>query len=251
MRPTRQTSDNTRIDTVDALRGFAVAMMVAYHFCYDLGMFRLVGWTPADMVTRPGWIAWRTVIVSLFLALVGASLALRQVRGVGAGAFWKRWARIAAAAALVSAGSWTMFGPRFIYFGVLHFIAAALLIVRLTGRWGIGLNSVLGTAALALASLPGSAGMNAPPLNITGLYLDKPPTEDFVPLLPWLGVVWIGFALGMIWAGFGARTPRLLAVPVRTAGGRALAHVGRWSLTIYLVHQPLLIGALMLLRRLG
>ena len=47
-----------RIDGVDALRGFAVAMMIAYHFSYDLGLFGVAPWTTADMVTRAGWMNW-------------------------------------------------------------------------------------------------------------------------------------------------------------------------------------------------
>jgi len=44
--------------------------------------------------------------------------------------FWRRWGQIAAAAALVSSASAWLFGPRLIWFGILHFIAVALLLGR-------------------------------------------------------------------------------------------------------------------------
>ncbi len=116
-----------RLAVVDALRGFAVAQMIVYHFIYDLAYF---GWLDLAMTRDQPWIAWRTLIVTQFLLLVGVGLVLRSSFKRAASDFWKRWAQIAAAAAFVSLGSWLLFGPRFIYFGILHFVAAALLIAR-------------------------------------------------------------------------------------------------------------------------
>ncbi|MFN8761578.1 MAG: heparan-alpha-glucosaminide N-acetyltransferase domain-containing protein, partial [Burkholderiales bacterium] len=92
----------SRLQLIDGLRGLAVAMMLAYHFCYDLVWF---GWAQWRMLEDPAWIGWRNVIVSSFLLLVGVSLALRQFFQVEAQDFWKRWRQIAAAALLVSLGS--------------------------------------------------------------------------------------------------------------------------------------------------
>jgi uncharacterized membrane protein len=76
--------------------------------------------------------------------------------------------------------------------------------------------------------------------NWIGLVTRKPVTEDYAPLLPWLGVMLWGLAAGQwllaqrrgVLAG---ALPRLL---------RPLAALGRWSLTFYMLHQPLLIGAI-------
>ena len=79
--------------------------------------------------------------------------------------------------------------------------------------------------------------------NWVGLVTRKPVTEDYVPVLPWLGVMLWGLALGQ-W---------LLARRRPWIGGalphalRPLALLGRWPLTIYMLHQPILIGALMAL----
>ncbi|WP_085315972.1 heparan-alpha-glucosaminide N-acetyltransferase [Derxia lacustris] len=245
MRFATRSSPSNRVDAVDALRGLAVAMMVAYHFCYDLGMFGLARWSTADMVTQAGWIGWRTAIVSMFLTLVGVSMALRRARGVDARGFWLRWLKIAGAAALVSLGSWVMFGPRFIYFGVLHFVAVALLLLRASSGLGVAANALLGLAALGVAALPGRAACDAAPCNISGLYLHKPWTEDFVPLAPWLGPAFLGLALGLLWLKRGLPVPAALVRLAATGPVRMLSVPGRWSLSIYLVHQPVLIGALM------
>ena len=67
----------------------------------------------------------------------------------------------------------------------------------------------------------------------------------WVPLFPWLGVVLAGIALGHALA---ARDFRPVAFLARTP--TALRWMGRHSLAIYMVHQPLLIGALMVAVRL-
>jgi uncharacterized membrane protein len=81
-----------------------------------------------------------------------------------------------------------------------------------------------------------------PWLNWIGMMTHKPATEDYVPLFPWLGVVLIGVAIGSALP----RMQRWLASADRYAP-RWLAWLGRHSLVIYLVHQPLLVGALRVL----
>jgi len=76
-------------------------------------------------------------------------------------------------------------------------------------------------------------------LNWIGMMTYKPPTEDYVPLFPWLGVVLIGVAIGTALP----RIQRSLAAADRRSP-RWLAWLGRHSLIIYLVHQPILVGAL-------
>jgi uncharacterized membrane protein len=82
--------------------------------------------------------------------------------------------------------------------------------------------------------------------NWVGLITHKPVTEDYVPVLPWLGVAMWGMAAGR-WM-LARRRPWLSAgVPAAMA---PLALLGRWSLSFYMLHQPLLIGALMAWRAL-
>ena len=76
----------------------------------------------------------------------------------------------------------------------------------------------------------------------------KPPTEDYVPVLPWLGVMlWgVGAAQWLLRrrassAGAGASSAQHPLGPA----GRGLALLGRWSLSYYMLHQPVMIGLLM------
>ena len=88
---------------------------------------------------------------------------------------------------------------------------------------------------------------NSPWLNWLGLNTRKPVTEDYVPVLPWLGVMWWGVALGG-WLKSGDPSRRALPWPELA---RPLARLGRWSLSYYMLHQPVMIGALMVLAWFG
>ncbi len=236
-----------RYGALDALRGVALVWMTLYHFGFDLSHF---GYWVQDFRASPVWTLQRTAIVSLFLLCVGMGQAVAASQGVGWQRFWRRWVRIAVCALLVSAGSFAMFPHSFIYFGVLHGIALMWLIARFTAGWGRWLWLA---GALALASPWVAQGLLAGPpaqwaqvfngkaLNWIGWITHKPFTEDYVPLFPWMGVVWWGMAIGQ-WLL--ARRPGWLALDMGGAG-RALALLGRHSLPWYMLHQPVMIGAIM------
>ncbi|MES2942411.1 MAG: heparan-alpha-glucosaminide N-acetyltransferase domain-containing protein, partial [Pseudomonadota bacterium] len=83
--------------------------------------------------------------------------------------------------------------------------------------------------------------LNDMAFNWLGLIGRKPVTEDYVPLVPWLGVMWWGMAAGQ-WLLKNRPTWVRQAIPSVAA---PLAWLGRWSLSWYMLHQPVLIGLLM------
>jgi uncharacterized membrane protein len=239
-------SSSPRLALVDVLRGFAVAQMIVYHFIYDLNYY---GWLKLSMLTDQPWVGWRTAIVTQFVLLVGVGLVLRTSFKPGLRDFWRRWSQIATAALLVSVGSAAVFGPRFIWFGILHFVAAALILARpfvRIGHW----NVAIGLTVIAFGLLYANPVFNDTPANIIGLVTFKPKTEDYVPLLPWLGVVLLGVGLGSVWQQRDWSIPPALRL-LNDRPPRILLLLGTWALTVYLVHQPVLMGALWLARRIG
>ena len=239
-----------RFDALDALRALALLWMTVFHFGFDLSHFRYI---QQDFYRDPFWTTQRTLIVSLFLLCAGMGQGIAAAQGQSWPRFWRRWAQVAGCALLVSAGSWLMYPQSFIYFGVLHGLAVMLIVARLTARWGHWL-WLLGAGVLVLKAVYVpllSAGLMAPwaellntrAFNWLGLITRKPITEDYVPLLPWLGVLWWGVAAG---GWLARRRSSWLSRPLGPMGGR-LAVWGRWSLSYYMLHQPVLMGALMAL----
>ena len=237
---------SARFDRVDALRGLAMVWMTVFHFCFDLSHFGL--W-PQNFLGDPFWTWQRSAIVSLFLFCAGLGQAIALHQGQGWARFRRRWLQIAAAASLVSLGSYWMFPHTFIYFGVLHGMAVMLVLVRLLagyGRWLWPLSALaLALPWLADILLNGPWAGAAPwfdsrLLNGLGLISHKPFTEDYVPVLPWLGVMCWGMLAGQ-WLL--RKHPGRLSRPLGGVG-RGLAVLGRWSLSYYLLHQPVLLGLL-------
>lgn len=220
------------------IRGIAIALMVIYHFCFDLDLFHVVS---IDFNNSLLWLVFRALIVTMFLLLVGASLYLATKNGINRQRFLKRLMLLMLCAGLVSVASDILFPKSMIFFGILHFIAVAS-VLGLAFRSFYRINLVLGILLIVLGTFYQHPIFNAKALQWLGLMTHRPITEDYVPILPWFGVVLIGLFIGRML--FDKR--RLYSGAGKQSGlaQRALALAGRHSLLIYMVHQPVLIGSL-------
>jgi len=212
--------------------------MVFYHFFFDLSYFGLAGF---NFYEDPFWLHSRTFILSMFLLLVGVSLVLAGGGNFDTRRYMRRLVMLIASALLISVSTLWMFGDRLIFFGVLHFIALASVLGLLFIRAG-WVNLVLGIAVILFANRYQFAWFDTPGWRWVGLMTHKPQTEDYVPLLPWFGVVLLGVYAGPCLA----RLARQRQGMEKSGFIRVLALGGRHSLVIYLLHQPLLIGVLSL-----
>jgi uncharacterized membrane protein len=229
-----------RVDAVDCARGLALIGMGVYHLSWDLADFRLA---PPMLPFTPQMRLLSHIVASVFLALVGVSLALAHRKGFNLPAFWRRLAIVAGAAALVTLGSFVFAPGEPITFGILHCIAAASLVAGPFVRAPSWASLAIGAAAIVAPWLGRSTLFDPPWLLWLGLGQALPDTLDWRPLLPWAGVVFLGLGA--------TRLPGViewLTRPERWRGASGLAlaisWAGRHSLPIYLIHQPILIGLL-------
>jgi uncharacterized membrane protein len=229
------------VASVDAVRAIALIAMIAYHFCFDLRYFGVIG---ANFEHDPFWLGVRTIILSSFLALAGVSLVLADVSNkISLVRFWRHVGMIAGCALLVSAASYALFPRTFIWFGVLHAIAVTLVLARPLVRFP-RTSLAIGLAVIAAGLVISHPLFDQFALGWIGFMTAKPYTEDYVPLFPWAGVVFCGIALGhaLVRNRFAALAP--IAAPPRW-----LAWLGRHTLAIYMLHQPVLLGVLWVLLR--
>ena len=230
-----------RIPAIDALRGGAILAMIGYHFAFDLNWF---GVFHADFNHDALWLSLRALIVSAFLLLVGVSLVLAHRAGVSRHRFWRRIGLIVLCAALVTAASYFAFPQTFITFGILHCIALATLLAWPLVRYPVAA-LIIGVAIVGIGLQVRLPLFDAPWLNWVGMMTHKPTTEDYVPLFPWLGVVFIGVAAG----GWLIRSNLRLQRALSRSSPRWINWLGRHSLLVYMVHQPVLLGMLRVLIR--
>lgn len=228
---------------IDAIRGVAILAMIVYHAAWDLGYF---GLTSIDAAEDPAWRWFAHLIAGTFLALVGVGLVLATRKGFRAPRYLRRLAIIVGAALLVTAGTYWFLPDAFVFFGILHCIAAASVLALPFLRLPVWLTAIAAVACLAAPHFLAHPFFNDPSWWWLGLSTVPPVTVDYVPVLPWFGVTLGGIVLArltLMWRdeSFWSRwQPR--AFP-----GRGLVTAGRWSLLIYLVHQPILIALAYLL----
>ena len=230
----------SRYQEVDMVRGIAILMMVLFHTLFDLNYFRIYSLEIYDGF----WYYFAFTTASLFLLVVGISLTISRARAQSkysgsrlALKFIYRGAGILLLGLLVTFGTWWYLGEGFIVFGILHLIGISIMISPLFFRFKTG-NIVVGLLFVVigyfLATISGPAWLL--PLGI------HPPdfwSVDYEPLFPWTGMVLIGMGLGEYLYPRGVRRFTLPAIPQSFV--QPLTFLGRHSLILYLVHQPIII----------
>jgi uncharacterized membrane protein len=227
-----------RVDAVDCARGLALIGMAVYHLSWDLADFHLIR---EDLPFTPPMRLLSHSVASVFLALVGVSLALAHQNGLNWRAFLRRLAIIGAAAALVTGASLVFAAGAGIFFGILHCIAVASLLAAPFVAAPAWASLAVGLAAIVAPALVHSRLFDPPWFMWLGLGEALPNTVDWRPLLPWAGVVFVGLGVARA-RGVLARLTSPKRWRAASAPWRAICFAGRHSLPIYLVHQPILIG---------
>lgn len=239
---------------IDALRGVAIVMMVTFHFVYDLYAFGISNTVFEDRF----WHYFQRTTASLFIGLVGLSLAISYARAAARSAanpptfrkYIVRGGRILAWALLISAVTYFALGPNaYIQFGILHFIGVSVILAYpflalpgLSNRWVV---LTAGTLLLTWGRSILTQPVETPWLVWLGFMPPGYAAVDYFPLAPWFGLVLVGVGLGkIVYSG----NRRQLALPDLSALApvRGLTWLGQRSLPIYLIHQPLLYAGFIL-----
>ncbi len=215
-----------RSNFLDALRGMAVVWMIIFHASYDLKMFHYIDWN----FSSGFWYAFPRVIAFTFLFCVGVSLNYAHASGINVKALMKRSIKLAAAALTVSIGTYLVFPSQWVYFGTLHCIlVGSLLGAPLVKR------RLLASIFLILI-LIGQYILNYDIKWVSSIL--QRPSLDFIPIYPWFWAILLGILLG----------PYLSrnSLIQNMKSNQVLNFMGRHSLKIYLLHQPLIFGCLWL-----
>jgi uncharacterized membrane protein len=218
--------------------------MVTYHFTWDLEFFRYV---EAGTATAGPMKWYARAIACTFLILAGVSLVLAHGRGINWRTFGKRFAMVTGAAVLISIGTYFAMGQGFIFFGILHQIAVGSLIALLFLCLPAIVTLVAAAAMIAAPIYLRNAFFDAPFWWWLGLSSINPPSNDYVPILPWTGMILTGVAIAKFAAsrGWFDRLAQNAGSP-QSDFRHWLSLAGRNSLIIYLIHQPILIGSVYL-----
>jgi len=229
-----------RWDAIDVARGLAILAMIVYHFSWDLSFLQLI---ETNILQIPAWRWFARGIAGSFLLLAGLGLVLAHARGFRRLPFLKRLAKVGGAALAVTLVTFFAFPESYIFFGILHCIAASSVLALPFLQLHPALVLLVAIFFFVGPSLFTSPALDAPYLDWLGLGSALPVTNDYVPLFPWFGMVLLGIALGKTLLPR-AGTLSLARWRARNVLSGPIAWAGRKSLPIYLIHQLVLLALL-------
>jgi len=216
-----------RIDELDSLRATALVMMLVLNFVTDLNHFGIMNTETGDQ-----WWWMARIAASLFVGISGVSYFLAHRLEYDFTKTSGRTQRLIFWAFVITIITYIFEPSAYVRFGVLHLLALASIVAFPVARkpeFALGIG-------LILLIIPLSSNSNLVWLGLreTGFI-----AVDYFPLNPWLGIFFIGLALAS----------RIYPE------GKPLTEIqwpekwlwfGRNTLTIYVIHQPILIGLLVL-----
>jgi len=227
-----------RIDIIDALRGFAITLMVIHHALYNAWAF----------LDAPKWLYSNTVFDVLQAIFIGIFIIISGVSSRFSRGNVERGAIVFVVAMVITYVTVRMEMP--IYFGILHLLGALMIFYGITRKfWDNIPRKVAPFIYITLIIISALARVYLSPtsenpvisdfLSVLGWYQPGFTNFDKQVILPWIFV----FLLGT-WAGEIIREGKFptwfyeMKVPF-------FPFVGRHALLIYVFHQPVLFGITM------
>lgn len=235
---------------IDFLRGLAVIGMIAYHFLFDLNFFEVIA-LPTESL---GWFIFPRTVAAIFIFLVGVSLAISYDRSKEElteremkKKYLKRSLKIFVYGLLISAATWIFIPEAFVIFGILHFIGISIFLGYLILKFDISREKILSSVLFVLftGALLQYLQFNFPWLLWLGFIPKNLQTLDYFPLLPWFALILAGLYMGRKFYDGVERKFDLREISNPLVN--SFAFLGRYSLEIYFLHQPLLISLIYLL----
>ncbi|MGB9634871.1 MAG: heparan-alpha-glucosaminide N-acetyltransferase [Candidatus Micrarchaeia archaeon] len=233
-----------RFFEIDLLRGIALVLMVFFHLMFTLYYFGI-----SDMSPLEGWLYWVGRISGfLFVFIVGVSLALSYLRTERKASWIKYFARgayIIGLGMFVTIVTIGFFPSAPILFGVLHLIGTSIILSFpfLKFTWQ---NVILGIVLITIGIFLGGQVFDFWYLLPLGFAPHGFASLDYYPLLPWFGVVLLGTAAGNIFYPNYRRNfklPEIQNNPLISF----ITFLGRNTLLIYFLHEPIILLLILLL----
>lgn len=237
-----------RIYLIDEIRGLLIILVVIYHLYYSMAMIFGIDWSIGAYLSMR---VWQPILPGMFIFISGISFQLSRSN-------IKRGIKLSVIAIAMTIIIGIVMPEQIIWFGIIHFLGLMNIVFGLTKKYIDKIPAVLGITAFTFLfaltynvhrgyiGIDGIWTCRLPEFlyqtNLTapiGFYTEGFHSSDYNPLLPWTFMFLIGTILG--------RYVNLIPEALSKAHLRPLAFIGRNTLIIYLIHQPIIVGALYLI----
>lgn len=215
-------------------KGVAICLVMLYHFVFDLTFFTAIP------VNVGSW-SWRLVALtgaSLFVFTSGLSIAWAYYTNPhnAKSRLHRRSIILLAIACCISLITWVAFPEEPIFFGILHCLSMCGFLAPFFFRFGM-INIIFGIAIIAssfLIETIHSKHLWLLPFGITPMHFY---TLDYFPLIPWFGL----FLWGITFAHCMQHYQKYVSTPQpNTKIIKTLTFLGKRTLMLYLIHQPII-----------
>lgn len=233
-----------RYHLIDAIRAAAVISMILYHLYYDI--FCLFGGHPEYCLLTPIFL-WERSICMTFIIVSGISLNFSK-HG------YRRGLIVGVCAMIVTLVTYFFSPEEMIWFGVLHFLCFAMLLTTALRPLLDRMKPLIGMIVFFILFMlcygipKGHIGLFSIPLirlpealyqyrwlSFLGFLPEDFHTLDYFPILPWIFLYLFGYQLWRYLREKQLDRFFCRRIPV-------LDFIGRHSLIIYMLHQPILYG---------
>lgn len=227
-----------RIWELDAFRGICILGMLVVHFVFDaVELYGIISWDyPSAFVWIQQWGGTLFLLLSGVCVTLGSRHIRRGLIVFGCGLLCT--AVTSAYARLTDSGN-----EMIIWFGVLHCLGLCMLLWQLFRKLSAPVLGVLGAVMVVLGIYWNHFCFSADPywiiLGIPQIGFESP---DYFPLLPNFGFFLLGAVLGKTL--YKDKCSLFPHVSANNPVVRFLSACGRYSLFIYLLHQPVLMAIL-------
>jgi uncharacterized membrane protein len=226
---------------IDILRGFAIINMIIFNYSFALSYLKIYNLNLG--------LTYAVLIASTFIFLSGLSLTISYNRVKSKKPkeiykkFFSRGLKIVGYGILITVITFLAFPEAFVIFGILHFIGISIILGQFFLKFK-KLNLFLGLLIIFLGFY-----LQSFRFDFSWLLWLVPTyfyTFDYFPILPWFGVTLLGIFFGNWLYRNGKRRFKIKDFS-KLSIVKFLVFLGRKSLIIYLLHQPLLILILLIL----
>lgn len=234
---------NKRFWEVDFLRGIAIISMIIFHIAFDLNFLSI---SNID-IDNQFWTIFKISIFSLFFLLVGISLSLSYSRNNKKfQEYFKRGVKIFFWGMIITLATVIFMRNGYVLFGVLHFIGLSIILAYPFLKFSY-LNLFFALIIMIAGLYLFNLSFDFQWLFWLGLRPHYFYTVDYFPVLPHFGTILIGIFLGKkLYPNYSRK------VKLRDLSNKRMVkfieYLGKKSLFIYLVHQPVIIAVLLLIK---
>jgi uncharacterized membrane protein len=228
----------TRIQSIDLIRGVDIVLMVLFNYSVTLTYFKLIH-IPSNFLY---WSVFPRAVAAIFIFISGAAayVSFENRKESFSKRYFVRGGKLLIFAAFITLFTYIFVPEGAIYFGVLHFFAASSFLVPFFIKYG-KLNLAIGLLIVLSGSYLQLTDFDFPYLFWLGFTPENFYTFDYFPLMPWLGVLLLGIYAGEY------IVEKTVSIKFKGRLADVFAFFGKNSLTIYLIHQPVLVSLLIIL----